>query len=317
MSFNRRGGPDRRPDRFQRPDRDRGDRPDRPPRPEGGGDWQSRDRGPGGGRPFTPRGDRPYQPRPGGDRPYQPRPGGDRPYQPRPQFDRAPDEGAMSIRLDPRRVGVLKRLAAETGMRPGDLVRQWIEERLDAARQGVDTPDAAKQLTAQLAELAERVASLEAAAGLTQAASPPAPEPEADEPERESATDATDADPEPEAEAEPEQAAEESVDQSEPTGEEDAAPDAAAPRKRAKRVAASPSGPRVALHDEMIAVLSERGPMSAGDLAAAVAERGRYQPPRSGKPLDAAMVSQRVSNPVYRARFTRNEGRIGLAEAAE
>ena len=32
MSFNRRGGPDRRPDRFQRPDRDRGDRPDRPPR---------------------------------------------------------------------------------------------------------------------------------------------------------------------------------------------------------------------------------------------------------------------------------------------
>ena len=26
---------------------------------------------------------------------------------------------------------------------------------------------------------------------------------------------------------------------------------------------------------------------------------------------------QRVSNPVYRARFTRNEGRIGLAESAE
>jgi hypothetical protein len=29
------------------------------------------------------------------------------------------------------------------------------------------------------------------------------------------------------------------------------------------------------------------------------------------------MVSQRVSNPVYRSRFTRNEGRIGLAESAE
>ena len=214
----------------------------------------------------------------------------------------------MSIRLDPRRVGVLKRLAAETGMRPGDLVRQWIEERLDAARQGVDTPDAAKQLGEQLAELAERVASLEAAAGLTTAA-PTDPEPEAQQPEPESEAEATAAEPEP--------SAQETIEDPEPAGEEDAAPAAAAPRKRAKRVAASPSGPRVALHDEMIAVLSERGPMSAGELAAAVAERGRYQPPRSGKPLDAAMVSQRVSNPVYRARFTRNEGRIGLAEAAE
>jgi hypothetical protein len=73
----------------------------------------------------------------------------------------------------------------------------------------------------------------------------------------------------------------------------------------------------VALHDEMIAVLSERGPMTAGDLAAAVAERGRYLPPRSGKPLDAAMISQRVSNPTYRPRFTRNAGRIGLADPAE
>lgn len=304
MSFNRRGGPDRRPDRFQRPDRDRGDRPDRPPRPEGGGDWQSRDRGPGGGRPFTPRGDRPYQPRPGGDRPFQPRP----------QFDRAPDEGAMSIRLDPRRVGVLKRLAGETGMRPGDLVRQWVEERLDAARQGIDTPDAAKQLSAQLAELAERVASLESAAGLTKPA-PQEPEPKVDTahaPEPESAEAVA----EPEPPAASHETPDDSAAQPEPAADEAIAPEAA-PRRRAKRVAASPSGPRVALHDEMIAVLAERGPMSAGELAAAVAERGRYQPPRSGKPLDAAMVSQRVSNPVYRARFTRNEGRIGLAESAE
>lgn len=320
MSFNRRGGPDRRPDRFQRPDRDRGDRPDRPPRPEGGADWQSRDRGPGGGRPFAPRGDRPYQPRPGGDRPYQPRPGGDRPYQPRPQFDRAADEGAMSIRLDPRRVGVLKRLAAETGMRPGDLVRQWVEERLDAARQGVDTPDAAKQLTAQLAELAERVASLEAAAGLT------SPQPTAGEPETEPQTEGADAEAaeEPQAadetEARPGQdvAAEpsEDADRTDPGAEPPAGADAEAPA-RPKRLAASPSGPRVALHDEMIAVLAERGPMSAGELAAAVAERGRYQPPRSGKALDAAMISQRVSNPTYRARFTRDGGRIGLAEPGE
>jgi hypothetical protein len=205
----------------------------------------------------------------------------------------------MSIRLDPRRVGVLKRLAGESGMRPGDLVRQWVEERLDAARQGVDTPEMAKQLTDQVAELAARVASLEAAAGLT---APAASRPEAAEADVEVAADGPDA-------------ADVASEQPEPDDQE-AAPKAA-PRKRAKRVAASPSQPRVALHDEMIAVLAERGPMPAAELAAAVAERGRYQPPRSGKPLDAAMVSQRVSNPVYRSRFTRNEGRIGLAESAE
>ena len=206
----------------------------------------------------------------------------------------------MSIRLDPRRVGVLKRLAGESGMRPGDLVRQWVEERLDAARQGVATPDMAKQLTDQVAELAARVASLEATAGLT---APAASRPEAAEADVEVAADGPDA-------------ADVASEQPEPDDQEAAAPKAA-PRKRAKRVAARPSQPRVALHDEMIAVLAERGPMPAAELAAAVAERGRYQPPRSGKPLDAAMVSQRVSNPVYRSRFTRNEGRIGLAESAE
>ncbi len=66
----------------------------------------------------------------------------------------------------------------------------------------------------------------------------------------------------------------------------------------------------------MIAVIGERGPLSAADLAQAISERGRYVPPRSGKPLDAAMISQRVSNPTYRARFRRSEGRIGLAEEA-
>ncbi len=58
----------------------------------------------------------------------------------------------------------------------------------------------------------------------------------------------------------------------------------------------------------MIAVIRERGPLSAADLAAAVVERGRYAPPRSKKPLDAAMVSQRVSNPTYRKLFTRAGG---------
>ena len=86
------------------------------------------------------------------------------------------------------------------------------------------------------------------------------------------------------------------------------------PRARRNAVTAAPAGERVALHDEMIEVLRERGPMTAAELAGAVAERGRYRPPRSNKPLDAAMVSQRVSNPTYRSRFVRNQGRIGLAE---
>jgi hypothetical protein len=212
----------------------------------------------------------------------------------------------MSIRLDPRRVGVLKRLAGETGMRPGDLVRQWVEERLDAARQGIDTPETAKQLADQVAELAARVASLEATAGVT---APAAAEPEEAAGPVEAAAD-------PDGTPDTPAAPDEPLEQPDAGAVPDAAPKAAA-RKRSKRVAASPSQPRVALHDEMIAVLAERGPMPAAELAAAVAERGRYQPPRSGKPLDAAMVSQRVSNPVYRSRFTRNEGRIGLAESAE
>lgn len=172
----------------------------------------------------------------------------------------------MSIRLDPRRLGVLKRLAAEAGTRPGDLVRQWAEERIDAERTGAAGPS----LDDRLRALDERIAALEATVGATPSAeaAPAEPAPEPKQPER------------------------------------------PAPRRR---VTAAPSG-RVGLHDEMIAVLRERGPMTAGELAAAIAERGRYAPPRSGKPLDAAMVSQRASNPTYRARFRRAEGRIGLAD---
>jgi hypothetical protein len=64
-----------------------------------------------------------------------------------------------------------------------------------------------------------------------------------------------------------------------------------------------------------MAIIGERGPQTAGELATAILERGRYAPPRSAKPLDAAAVNARVSNPVYRARFTRDRGRIGLANA--
>jgi len=198
----------------------------------------------------------------------------------------------MSIRLDPRRVGTLKQLAAEANARPGDLVRQWVEERLDAARHGVATPAAATDLASRLAELAERVAALEASTGSGAAV---APEP---------------------AEAEP-VAAEPVETEATPVEAEPTSTDGKVRRAARQRVSAKPAVERVALHHEMIAVLAERGPMTAADLAAAVAERGRYMPPRSGKPLDAAMISQRVSNPTYRSRFTRDHGRIGLAEAAE
>jgi len=263
MSFNRRGDRDRRPDRERSEGRNR---------PEGRptGEWQPRERG--------------YQPR--GDRPFTPR--GDRPFTPRPRFDRPPatDEGGMSIRLDPRRLAVLKRLAADAGLRPGDLVLRWTEERLDAERAGEGS--GAGSLAEQVAALAARIDALEAGrAAITTAPAPTrAPTP---------ADGST-----------PAVAASET--------ESEAAP-AVAPKRARRRASASRAGDgRVALHDEMIAVLVERGPMSAADLAAAVAERGRYAPPRSGKPIDAAMISQRVSNPTYRARFVRREGRIGLAE---
>jgi hypothetical protein len=90
-----------------------------------------------------------------------------------------------------------------------------------------------------------------------------------------------------------------------------------APRKRGRPARstskAKGKNPAVPLHEEIAAVLAERGPMSAGELATAVTERGIYAPPRSGKPLDATAVSVRVSNPRYRSRFTRAEGKIGLA----
>jgi hypothetical protein len=186
----------------------------------------------------------------------------------------------MSIRVDPRRLGTLKQLAAEAGVRPGDLVRQWVEERIDAARGGAKAAaPGSDRLLGQVAALEARVAALEASSGA-------------------STHVATVAEPAEAAEAGPDEA---------PAAE---AEESASPR----RVTAAPSGEKVALHDEMIAVLRERGPLTASELAGAVAERGRYTPPRSAKPLDAAMVSQRVSNPTYRKLFTRNEGRIGLAE---
>lgn len=191
----------------------------------------------------------------------------------------------MSLRLDPRRLSALKRLAGDAGMRPGDLVRTWVEERIDAERGG---PSAGDGVMARLDELAARVAALEAVVATADDQSPAAPPPE-------------------DAPVTPTPAA---VEEGGDTGSD------RPPRARRNAVSAAPSGTRVALHDEMIEILRERGPLTAAELAGAIAERGRYAPPRSGKPLDAAMVSQRVSNPTYRGRFTRNEGRIGLADEA-
>ena len=197
----------------------------------------------------------------------------------------------MSIRLDPRRLGTLKHLAGEAGIRPGDLVRQWVEERIDAQRSG----PGGLTLEDRVAALEARIEALTGAGAPAESASPPEP----------ATTDHVEAPQE-----EPEHP---TPDAAEAAAVAAAATEEQAPAPRRRRVTATPTD-RVALHDEMIAVLAERGPLSAGELAAAIAERGRYTPPRSGRPLDAAMVSQRASNPTYRSRFQRREGRIGLAD---
>ena len=196
----------------------------------------------------------------------------------------------MSIRLDPRRLGALKVLAAEAGVRPGELVIRWVEERLDASRGGgtvapAARPDAIAQLTARIDELARRLDLMGSAPAAPEAAGADAP---LTTPKRR---------------GRPPKAAADS-----PT----AAPTVKRVRARAtkRRGAATP---KVALHDEIAAVISERGPQTAVELAAAIAERGRYRAPRSAKPLDAATVNARVSNPIYRGRFVRRERRIGLA----
>ncbi len=176
----------------------------------------------------------------------------------------------MSIRLDPRRLGALKLLAAEAGVRPGELVTSWVEERLDAARAGSPPPSPAD--TDGLALLAARVDEL--ARRLDQMAAAPTTEPETEAP----------------------------------------APPAKRRPGRPRKAASTPkAAPRVALHDEITAVIRELGPQTAAELASAIAARGRYQAPRTAKPLDAATVNARVSNPTYRGRFVRREHRIGLA----
>lgn len=264
-----------------------------------------RPRRPGGGRPPGARnrdfGDRPPRERGSfGDRPPPSRDFGDRPPRERGGYaDRPPartgygerggagrpprrdDDGGMSIRLDPRRLSALKLLASEAGVRPGELVTHWVEERLDAARAG--GPAAAATSGAALVELQDRVATLErridalGAAGETSGAASGS-QPSGSQPSGKA-----------------------------PARRRGRPPKAATPRR------AAASGSRVALHDEIAAVIEHRGPSSAAEIAAGVVERGRYTPPRSSKPIDASIINSRVSNPVYRARFTRHDGKIGLA----
>ena len=206
----------------------------------------------------------------------------------------------MSIRLDPRRLGALKLLAAEAGVRPGELVTRWVEERLDAARAGGTAPasiaaDALAALASRVDELYRRLDQVAAAS-----ASPPRAEPAS----AAVASAATDA-PTRRGRGRPRKVA---ADGDQPTVT--ARPRRSAHRSAARRKAAGK--PRVALHDEIASVIAERGPQTAGELASAIAERGIYHAPRSARPLDAAAVNARVSNPTYRSRFVRNEHRIGL-----
>jgi len=208
----------------------------------------------------------------------------------------------MAIRVDPRRLSLLKELAAAEGLRPGQLVQRWVEERLDAERAG-ETPSPAAG--GRLAELESAVAALtaqvaEIASRVTQAA------PRAAEP---AAAQSTPPSPEPAEAAAPTEAAQEAPAPRR-RGRPRKAPTAAAATSRAP----AETGGRVALHDEIIAVIEERGPSTAAEIAGAISDRGRYRAPRSDRPLDAATVNSRVSNPVYRSRFVRSGHRIGLAQ---
>jgi hypothetical protein len=197
----------------------------------------------------------------------------------------------MSIRLDPRHLGTLRALASEAGVRPGELVILWVTERLDAERRGAPSPldvgPVLESLNDRIEALTRRVdglASRDATPATTAATSPTT-----------AAADAVMAEP--------------------PPARRRGRPPKSASSPAVARTAKPSRGknPAVPLHEEIAAVLAERGPLSAGELAAAVTARGIYAPPRSGKALDATAVSVRVSNPRYRSRFTRGEGKIGLA----
>ena len=198
----------------------------------------------------------------------------------------------MNIRLDPRHLGTLRALASEAGVRPGELVTLWVTERLDAERSGAPSPSAIGPVLESLNERIEALSRrVDALAGGTAPATATPAAPATDVPDQKK-----------------------KKKRGRPAKAANGDSNGAAPAKRrAKAKKTRGKNPAVPLHEEIAAVLAERGPMSAADLAAAVTERAIYAPPRSGKALDATAVSVRVSNPRYRSRFTRSEGKIGLA----
>ncbi len=225
----------------------------------------------------------------------------------------------MNIRLTPHQLSTLKALAGEAGLRPGELVTQWVEERLAGARGGAAAAPAqpSASLAAEIKALAARVAALEAGGMATAVAAPAAAEPAAASVSDEVAI--------PKRRGRPPKSASAAADRAAADGATAAGTATAASAKRAPRAkrgtttsrrakAGGTGWKRVPLHEEIIAVIGERGPMTAAELATTITERGVFQPPRSGKALDAATVNSRVSNPVYRARFRRDGHRITLAD---
>jgi hypothetical protein len=80
-----------------------------------------------------------------------------------------------------------------------------------------------------------------------------------------------------------------------------------------RKIASKTSRQRTALHDEIVAVLSRGdGPMTVAEIAAEIRRRGHYRGPRTKRPVSAAMVSNRVSNPQYRGMFERTGRGLSL-----
>lgn len=181
----------------------------------------------------------------------------------------------MTLRLDPRRLAELQRQAREAGLRPGQLAQRWVEERLD--RREIPERDEAG------ARGGGSEAAPRAVAGFDELSARIA--------EHASRLDQLAA----------------QIAELRGAGGVRTAPATAAP--------ATDGGRRPRLHEEIIRVLQEApGPMSAGEIAQAIRERGQYRAPRSNEQVNGAMVSGRVSNPHYRALFVREGRRIGLSE---
>lgn len=222
------------------------------------------------------------------------------------------DDGGMSIRLDPRRLSSLKQLAGEAGMRPGELVTSWVEERIDSLR-GQPVAAATRQASASssadvarladaLAQLSSRVEALSTRVdGLTPSAAPAT----GGNGRRKASGSAAPANA---------PAASTATNVEAPTPKRRGRPPKSAQSAlRPKAAASDGNARRVPLHQAIISVINQHGPLSASDIASAIQAEGAYQAPRSDKPLDAATVNSRVSNPVYRSLFRREDGRIALA----